>query len=58
MLARCVQASAVIITENGTAVFKGGAYVAGVDGVAAAVVKGSTVVISHGSGSYSFVRSG
>ena len=51
-------AKAVTITENSTVVFKDGAYVAGVAGITGATVVGYNVVVEHGSGAYSFVRSG
>eukprot|EP00040_Diaphanoeca_grandis_P031968 m.192534 g.192534 ORF g.192534 m.192534 type:complete len:1045 (-) comp32471_c0_seq1:82-3216(-) len=50
--------SSVMISENGTAVFKNGAYVAGVSGVTGAMATKDSIVIEHGSGSYRFIRTG
>ena len=65
MAGQCVQVpllgsavTDVTITEGGTVIFKGGAYVAGVAGITGAKVVGATVVVSHGSGDYEFVRAG
>jgi hypothetical protein len=52
-----VDAKAITITEGGAIVFKAGAFVAGVAGMTNGVVDGETIVLSHGSGSYSFVSS-
>ena len=51
-------ASKVVITENGTAVFTGGAYKAGAAGVTGAVVGTDSISIMHGSGDYVFERTG
>jgi len=50
--------NSVIITEGGTPIFKMGAYVHGVEGITGASVVGSTIVVTHGSGDYVFVRAG
>jgi hypothetical protein len=48
----------VVLTEGGTAFFRNGAFLPTVSGITGAVVVGNAVVVRHGSGSYSFVRSG
>ena len=48
----------VVITEGSTAIFKDGAYVSGVAGITGASPSGDSIIVEHGSGSYSFVRSG
>ena len=53
-------ADAVTITEGGADVWRGGAFVPGVEGVASARLGADSgvVEVSHGSGRYRFVRSG
>jgi hypothetical protein len=47
-------AAGVVITESGQAVWKSGAYVAGVDGVTGAKVVAQAIEIAHGSGTFDF----
>jgi hypothetical protein len=51
-------AAKVVITENGTTVFTGGAYKTGAAGVTGAVVGKDSISIMHGSGDYVFERTG
>jgi hypothetical protein len=51
-------ADKITITEGATPVFSGGQYKPGAEGVTGAVAGTDSIIISHGSGEYMFVRTG